>query len=161
MAMSSTRREVLLGIVAAAGGAYALRSTDGATFLRAHARAARKAAVASIAKGYSTDLEAGTKFGTCTLASIAPECDGAIQITLTDSAGAAFVVEAMRHDAAAPGVARAGSLAVYLRNGGDGSTASHEEHGLAAMAVASEIARRQAAGARVQALATVRERARA
>jgi hypothetical protein len=86
------------------------------------------------------------------------ERDGVLPIVIADRHGTEFEVEVMRFDAATPGVARAGSLAVYVNNGGDGDTATYEEHGLAAMALAAEIARREARGDAVAKLRSLRER---
>jgi hypothetical protein len=150
--MAATRREVLLAIGAAAAGAFALREATPRKPRRSRSRSTSEVATA---------LPAGMTIGTCTLTSVDPICDGAVPMSLVDSRGRAFQVEVMRFDAAAPGVARAGSLAVYLRNGGDGAKASDEEHGLAAMTIAAEIARRERDGAKVPRLCSVRDRARA
>ena len=77
---------------------------------------------------------------------------------LADADGRTFTVEVMRFDPRVPGVARAGSLAVYVSNGGGGAIATDEEHGLGAMALAAEIAKREAAGMHVPELATMSDR---
>ena len=77
---------------------------------------------------------------------------------LTAAERASFTVDVLRHDPASPGVARAGSLAVYMKVG-HGRQVTHEAHGLAAMALASTLAQREAAGAPVPALLTLEERA--
>jgi hypothetical protein len=100
----------------------------------------------------------GTVFGTCTLVRVDKQVRGAVPMLLATANGQTFGVEVMRFDPRMPGVARAGSLAVYVSNGGGGATRTDEEHGLAAMALAAEIARREARGMDVPALSTMRER---
>ncbi len=147
--MRVTRREAFLGLGTAGaavvvGGALAgaVDTTD-----------------AHVVRGlYSTAIPAGTRLHESTLVSVSDERDGTVPIVLADRHGTEFEVEVMRFDAATPGVARAGSLAVYMNNGGDGDTATHEDHGLAAMALAAEIARREAGGAKVATLVSLAER---
>jgi hypothetical protein len=86
--------------------------------------------------------------------------DGSVSVRLADSAGRPFDIELLGYDARTPGVARAGSLGVYLNNKGRGSTATVEEHGLAAMALARHLTRREASGARLPVLPTLAERSR-
>ena len=47
---------------------------------------------------------------------------------------------------------------MYVSNGGGGAIATDEEHGLGAMALAAEIAKREAAGMHVPQLATMSDR---
>ncbi|HEY3820992.1 MAG TPA: hypothetical protein VGL81_27700 [Polyangiaceae bacterium] len=106
-------------------------------------------------------LKPKARFGTCEVVSLASTPDGAVNVRLSDSSGQAFDVELLAYDAHVPGVARAGSLSVYLNNRGGGTKATVEEHGLAAMALASHLARREAAGGKLPALPTLSDRARA
>jgi hypothetical protein len=146
--MRVTRREAFLGL-GTVGAALAV--VGGASVANgAHVPRSREA--------LSTDIEPGTKLHTSAVVRVLDERDGALPIALADADGVEFEVEVMRFDEAAPGVARAGSLAVYMNNGGDGDTATHEEHGLAAMALAAEIARREARGDAVAQLVSLRER---
>ncbi len=57
-------------------------------------------------------------------------------------------------------MARGGSLAVYMKVG-TSRRATNEQHGLAAMALAAELGRREGAGCPVPAVLTLRERAAA
>jgi len=100
------------------------------------------------------------RFGACEVLSLENTQDGAVSVRLADSAGQPFEVELLGYDSRTPGVARAGSLGVYLNNKGRGSTATIEEHGLAAMALASHLARRQVLGAKLPVLPTLAERSR-
>jgi hypothetical protein len=109
----------------------------------------------------STDhlaLVPGMKLGPCTLARLLPVERDALPFELKDPSGEAFVVEAHVHDPAVPGIARAGSLDVFLVNGGDGKTPTHEARGLGAMALATLLAARERAGAPLPELATIAER---
>ena len=75
---------------------------------------------------------------------------GGIPVILA-TAGHRFRVDVLRVDPADPvtGIGFAGSVAVYLRNGGDGTTATDEQQGLGAMALAAEILRREREESRV------------
>jgi hypothetical protein len=101
----------------------------------------------------------GAKVGRCTVVRVDPVLAGGVPVTLASADGAEFRVDVLRHDPETPGVARAGSLAVFMNNGGSGDKATIEEHGLGAMALAALLAQREAAGSPVPALATLRHRA--
>jgi hypothetical protein len=103
------------------------------------------------------ELAPGMRFGRCTLVAVGPVEAGGVPLTLRASDGTTFGVDVLRHDPACPGVARAGALSVYMRNGGTGRTSTHEEHGLAAMAVARLLADRPL-GREPAPLLTLRER---
>jgi hypothetical protein len=98
------------------------------------------------------------RFGTCEVLTLERTDDGAVGMGFADKAGQRFEVELLGHDARTPGVARAGSLGVYMNNKGRGSTATIEEHGLAAMALARHLAGHEAAGARLPVLPTLAQR---
>jgi len=102
-----------------------------------------------------TDLPAGTPLGPCKLSRVLQVERGSLPVVLEDPRGQTFVVEVHRHDPRAPGVARAGSLDVYLRNGGDGATRTDESHGLGAMALADLLAARERAGRPVPRLSSI------
>lgn len=106
----------------------------------------------------SAGLRPKARFGNCEVLSLERTQDGAVGVRLADTAGRPFEIELLGHDPHTPGVARAGSLAVYMNNKGRGSTATVEEHGLAAMALARHLARREAAGAKLPLLPTLSER---
>ncbi|MGH7434887.1 MAG: hypothetical protein ACRENE_04365, partial [Polyangiaceae bacterium] len=105
------------------------------------------------------ELFTGMKVGRCVVVSVGPIVAGAIPVVLKAPDGSVFGVDVLKHDRFSPGVSRGGSLAVYLNNGGSGRTASVEEHGLAAMALAKWLARRESMGRPVPSLLTLRERA--
>ncbi len=104
------------------------------------------------------DLRPKGRFGTCEVVSVETTEDGAVRVGLADSAGEPFEVELLGYDPHAPGVARAGSLAVYMNNRGRGTAATVEEHGLAAMAIAQHLARAEAAGTKLPLLPRLLER---
>lgn len=144
--MLRNRRDVLKGLAVSAIAVTAGEAT--------HRASAPRDGVA----GTALAIPLGAAFAACTLEKIHPLARGAVTMTLADATGARFAVEVLRYDPAVPGVARAGSLAVYVSNGGGGTATTDEAHGLAAMALAAEIARREAAGARVPSLVTMSAR---
>lgn len=143
MAHHPNRRSVLWGI-----GALATSVTF----------ATRTAAAAQRALRRVRRLTPGTRLASCRLVRLLPVERGALPFELEDAAGARFVVEAHRHDPAMPGIARAGSVDVFLVNGGTGATPTNEAHGLAAMALAGVLAEQEAAGRPMPELATIVER---
>ena len=105
------------------------------------------------------ELFVGMKVGRCVVVSVGPIERGAVPVVLKAPDGSVFGIDVLKHDRFTPGVSRAGSLAVYLNNGGAGLKDSVEEHGLAAMALAKWLARREALGRPVPSLLTLRQRA--
>jgi hypothetical protein len=89
---------------------------------------------------------------------------GAIGVVLTGADGVQFQVDVLRRDrtpGAPPGVGHTPSLTCFLANRGDGSTATAEEQGLGAIALAAALSERELSGAPVPALLlTLRERNR-
>lgn len=86
---------------------------------------------------------------------------GSVSLLLSTRDGASFQVDVLRRDASvgAPrGVGESETLAVFLSNRGDGSTATDEEMGLGAMAVADALRERERAGAASPALLTLSQR---
>ena len=107
------------------------------------------------------ELRAGARLGSCTVVSIHDPVEGAIPVVLTTASGQTFQLDVLRRardDDAVPSVATTSSFEVSVCNGGDGAHATDEEQGLAAVALAELLVRREAAGAKVPALLTLRER---
>ena len=163
--MLRTRREILttlgLGLAGAAvlsraGGAGALKGLGGRPSPAAQPVGASGSAAAG--EGGATAFAPGTALGPCTVVRVAGLEDGAIPIILASADGRKCEVDVMRFDPKVPGIARAGSMAIYLANNGDGEKPSDEAHGLGALALAAELARREASGAKVPALKTITER---
>ena len=163
--MRSSRRDALraLGVAAATATVTGLAPLARAAASRAHAPTGKRTRKTpkpqrSAAPGdYLADLR-GACFAGCTVTDVAAIEHGCVAVTFKDPERASFTVDVLRHDPASPGVARAGSLAVYMKVG-HGRQVTHEAHGLAAMALASTLAQREAAGAPVPALLTLEERA--
>lgn len=104
------------------------------------------------------ELRPGLRLGRCTVVKVGAVSAGAVPVVLRTPGGDQFAVDILRHDRSTPGVSRGGALAVYLNNNGSGRTASVEEHGLGAMALARWLALREAGGRPVPALLTLRQR---
>lgn len=86
---------------------------------------------------------------------------GAIPVVLRTDAGLRFQVDVLRRDRRGGGrlgVANTETFSPYLANRGDGRTATDEDQGLGAMALAEVLARREAACAPAPALLTMDER---
>jgi hypothetical protein len=143
------RREVMMALLAGAAATVSLAPDK--------AKAARRAprADASAALG----VVPGMRFAASTVRGVGPLALGAIPVRLVDADGRPFTLEILRHDPVTPGVARGGSLGVYVCNDGDGALTTDEPHGLAALAIARQLEEREAAGAEVPSLLTLRERA--
>lgn len=150
--MTASRRNALkaLGVTVAA-------ATLGGFESMARAAVQGKSGSGRVAVDVLENLR-GTKFNTCTVQEVGALEHGCVPVAFVDTRGKAFVVDVLRHDPSLPGVAQAGALGVYMKVGRRGAT--REEHGLAAMALAAELARRQKAGARLpDGLLTLSERA--
>jgi len=157
--MRATRRDALTAI----GVTAAVTATAGIGLKRGDPRKQRltKTSAATREPRWMSELD-GARFAGCLVHEVGPVKHGSVPVTFTDATGEFFVVDVLRHDPATPGVARAGSLAVFMNVGARadaGDRPTIEEHGLAAMALATELSRREEAGAKVPALRTLSERA--
>jgi hypothetical protein len=128
-----------------------------AAFLAAPLAVVTRRGQASLAEPPFPELQLGTQVGRCTLVSIRGVEDGRVPVVLRAPGGHEFMVDVLRHDPQTPGIARAGRLGVYIRNGGSGSKATHEEEGLGAMALADLLAEREGRGLDVPRLASLRD----
>jgi hypothetical protein len=153
----TSRREILrLGTLAAvASGVAVLADGRGAPRVALAARAGSAGAAPS---GLSCDepvvttlthagellapFGEGASIGPWKLERFLPVREGAAGILLSDASGGSFQLDICARDAA-PGAPRAPAASehfdVFLANGGEGTTPSCEQHGLAAMAVADVI----------------------
>jgi hypothetical protein len=104
------------------------------------------------------ELRPGLRLGRCVVVKVEAVTAGAVPVILRAPGGEQFAVDILRHDRTTPGVSHGGRLAVYLNNNGSGRTASVEDHGLGAMALARWLALREAGGHPVPALLTLRQR---
>jgi hypothetical protein len=124
-----TRRSAV-GLLGAGGLAGTL-----ATGLPSAAEASEAAKTASGASGEG--LSAGTRFGRWTIVRVHPMARGTVRVDVRGNDGQVFALEILARDAfASRPPAEVGALAIHVCNGGDGWAATHEEHGLAAMALA-------------------------
>jgi hypothetical protein len=120
-------------------------------------RAGERAGAAELA---AFGVAAGARFGSCTVLDTFCTEEGALAVRLQGSDGRRLQLELLRHDPRTPGVARAGIVDVFVNNGGRGDTATDEEHGLAAMALARHLAGLPSASQALLPLPTLAERAR-
>ncbi len=81
---------------------------------------------------------------------------GAIPVVLSSIDSGRFQIDIMRRDDEARGVASTERLELFVANGGNGNTATDEDHAEAAVAMAEVLARRESATPRC--LLTLRER---
>jgi hypothetical protein len=117
------------------------------------------------AQGLDVELLAGLRPGTTirrwTIVAVHPVKLGAIPVVLATADGTRFQVDVMARDPNGPsGVAQTEHLGLYLRNRGDGHTATDEEQGMGAMSLARALRAREAEGASMPALLTLAERHR-
>jgi len=106
-------------------------------------------------------LRPGSTVGRWTVAALHDVHLGGIPVVLSTADGERFQVDVVRRDCspgAPAGVGNTASLSVFVLNDGDGSKATHEEHGLGAMALAEALNRREAEGAAIPQLLTLAER---
>jgi hypothetical protein len=87
-------------------------------------------------------LVAGAALGRWTVEEILPLAEGAASVVLSDRRGERFQLDVCARDDASdarrgPGASE--RFEVFLANLGDGTTSTHEDHGLAAMALAELI----------------------
>ena len=105
-------------------------------------------------------LTAGARLGRWTIDEILPVQDGAASVVLSDASGSRFQLDVCARDTenvASRGPGTSELFEVFLANQGDGATSTHEDHGLAAMAVA-EIVRANEHRVERTAFQTLRQR---
>jgi len=91
----------------------------------------------------------GAILGGYVVVDVAPVVSGGIPVTLATADGDTFCVDVLRFDPSEPsrGIGEVSTVTVVLRNSGGGSLATHEAHGLGAMALAQAMAQRVREGA--------------
>lgn len=105
-------------------------------------------------------LAVGVVLGRWTVVAVHPVHMGAVPVVLSTEDGARYQVDLLARDAGGPaGVANTQRLSLFVANHGDGRTATDEEQGLGAMALAEHLRAREAAGWTAPALLTLHERA--
>jgi len=105
-------------------------------------------------------LRAGARLGTWQINAISGVRHGAVTVELADASGALFCLDICARDdeAGAPEPpARSERYDIFLANEGQGADPTHEDHGLAAMALAG-VVRANESTAHVEGLLTLRQR---
>ncbi|MCC6217104.1 MAG: hypothetical protein IT376_19755 [Polyangiaceae bacterium] len=129
-----------LGVGAAAAAASSTAAVHaapatGAIVLTPQEQAQRAEALESAV----APLTSGSRLGRWTVERVLPVAAGAQSLVLRDASGGLFQLDVCSR---APGVSSPAStdrFQVFVANGGDGATATVEDHGLAAMALAEVI----------------------
>ena len=107
------------------------------------------------------ELLPGTTLDRWTIVAVHPVKLGAIPVVLATADGSRFQVDVMARDPhGPPGVAETEHLSLYVRNSGDGQTATDEEQGLGAMSLARALRAREAETSSAPGLLTLAERHR-
>ena len=145
----ASRREALKTAALGASGlatALAVTRVAGiATPAHAKARDASESARTTDAT-YLAEL-VGLQLGPYRVTTVGALERGGVPVHLSVDGGEPFRVDVLRADPSdTRGIGVSSSVAVYLRNGGDGHTETNEVMGLGAMALAEELARRESAG---------------
>jgi hypothetical protein len=159
------RRKVLQGLGIATGVALA-----GSSSRKAEARpmgapsptpSAPVAPLSAEVQAFFGPLQPGSSVDRWQIVAIRGVQMGAIAVVMATAAGARFQLDVLRRDRAAgapAGVGNSPSLSVFVSNRAQGNTATDEEQGLGAMALADALAQRESEGATVPALLTLGER---
>ncbi len=148
MSSDASRREVLKVVGAGASGlALATVVSRQPAELPVAARAAAVEPAVAPPAPFLADL-VGKHLGSYRVHAVGALERGGIPVVLATAAGQHFRVDVLRVDPSdgTAGIGVAGAVSVYLRNGGDGNTATDEEQGLGAMALAEELLRRDREG---------------
>lgn len=105
-------------------------------------------------------LVAGAAIGRWTVVAVHPIHCGAVPVVLATEDGRRYQVDVLARDPEGPaGVANTGQLSLFVANHGDGRTATDEEEGLGAMALAGHLGAREAGGWTAPSLLTLQQRA--
>jgi hypothetical protein len=144
----ASRREALkTAAIGASGVALALGAVRVTNKVRAsRATEPDKKAEASAGASYLAEF-VGLEFGDYRVVAVEAIERGGVPVHLSHRGESSFRVDVLRADptAAGRGIGAAGVHAVYLRNGGNGRTATDERNGLGAMALAAELSKRELA----------------
>lgn len=127
---------------AATGAEHLLGSGASPSPARAPALAAAPSdqpAAVDVAERLIAPLRAGSTLARWTVEKVLPIDGGAASVVLVDADGSRFQLDVCARDPATSGPGRTEHFEVLLANAGDGATATFEDHGLAAMALAEVI----------------------
>jgi hypothetical protein len=104
-------------------------------------------------------LPLGAPVGECVLERVGAVHCGAVPVVLRDPAGRRFQVDVLRRDPRGmQGIANTQGLSLFLANDGRGDTPTHEQHGLAVLALSRLVGEREAAVLRLAGLRTLEQR---
>jgi hypothetical protein len=150
----ASRREALKTAALGASGLVTALAATRVAGTSVHARATAHDAPDNTSTTNATEAGAkylaelvGVQLGEYRVVAVGALERGGVPVQLAHRGGAPFRVDVLRADPSdARGIGVASSVSVYLRNGGDGSTATDEVKGLGAMALAAELARPESAG---------------
>ena len=102
----------------------------------------------------------GAVLGRWTVVAVHPVHFGAVPVVLATEDGQRYQVDVLARDPGGPeGVANTQQLSLFVANHGDGRTATDEEQGLGAMALAEHLRAREVAGWSAPPLLTLHQRA--
>jgi hypothetical protein len=153
--MAQSRRSFIKMAMAAGGVAAAVGA---GVFLPSYLQRKKGGAGAAVLALFG-DLRPGTKIDRWTLVEIADVRAGCIPVLMAAPDGTRFQVDIAARDSDGPKpVAETNTLALYLVNGGGGTTSTIEEHGLGVMALAAALKQREQSGAVAPQLVKLRER---
>jgi hypothetical protein len=139
-----------------AGGAVAVAGAG--VFLPRYLKHRQHAPGASV-KALFGDLRPGSQIDRWTIVQIADVHAGCIPVQMAAADGTRFQIDIALFDPEGPKpVAQTKTLALYLVNGGGGTTSTVEEHGLGVMALAAVLRQREDAGAVAPQLVKLRDR---
>jgi hypothetical protein len=148
----ASRREALKTAALGASGLATALAITRATSIGTRAPTVANAADAATTNktkdraGFLADL-VGLELGPYRVVAVGHVERGGVPVHLSTNGGSPFRVDVLRADPSdTVGIGVTSSVAVYLRNGGNGRTETNEVMGLGAMALAEELARREKSG---------------
>jgi len=147
MASSGISRRVLVGLL---GSGVLVAPTLARAFPGAvqHTPDASSPPPSDLAARLLAPLAVGSRFGRWTVAAIEPLARGAVTVALSSDSAPdhVFSIEVLARDPSPLAVrppAETRLFALFVKNGGDGYSPTHEEQGLSAMALAQVLARNE------------------
>jgi len=153
--MAESRRSFIKMAMAAGG----LAAAAGAGVLLPNYLKRREHRAGASVKALFGDLGPGSKVDRWTIVEIADVHAGCIPVLMAAADGTRFQIDIADRDPEGPKpVAETANLALYVVNGGGGTTSTVEEHGLGAMALAAALRQREQQGAVAPQLVKLRDR---
>lgn len=144
-------------LTVAVGGAALAAPLAGWVVQRATGPGATASTESAEVDRFFADLRPGTQINQWTVESVHPVHLGGVPVVLSSANGHRFQVDVLKRDSSISGVADTHEFSVFISNSGNGSTATREEDGLGAMALARELLRMEGTRQAPE-LLTIRER---